>query len=273
MPNETSASSAAKLQIDTLFAAEIQFRLASAVFVAVTFKRQPIDMPQQWCFGNVSLDYEALAIRPDQAEVASIHLRNSCTYTLAVTIKDALEAIVPGLPNAVKTSNGIAQNGIVAKVNKAISSLRGKQKTWCVDDNHVAAAYQISRLIRNAYAHAPFTPKWMIQSPLQNQVFEIPDIFRLDTTNLNEKLLDWRHYGGPLALYCLSRYVRFEILGDDKRPRTNLPTPTRKIIQQGDQLLEQIEELPEGLTPIEPDEHGRYQLGNGHYISAQPERP
>mgnify|MGYP001203844494 CR=1 FL=1 len=86
-------------------------------------------------------------------------------------------------------------------------------------DSEVRAAYQIARLIRNAFAHAPFSPIWSIDPDCRSTQFEIADVIRLDTTDLHGKAFDWRHYGGPLALYRLAQFTRIQVLKDDPPPR------------------------------------------------------
>ncbi len=54
-------------QIAHLFAAELQFRLACAVRLAATNDAQPLDLPQKWIHGNHQVEYEEIALRPDQA--------------------------------------------------------------------------------------------------------------------------------------------------------------------------------------------------------------
>jgi len=54
--------------IQHLFAAELQFRLASAVRVAVTCNRQPLDVPMEWTHGQHRVRYDEIALRQDEAE-------------------------------------------------------------------------------------------------------------------------------------------------------------------------------------------------------------
>ena len=112
-------------------------------------------------------------------------------------------------------------------------------------DPKVRAAYQISRLIRNAFAHSPFDPTWSIDADCQNVVFDLEGIVRLDTTGLNGKPFDWRHYGGPLALLRLAQFVRHDILKEPLKDRTVLPLPRDVYFQQGDLILKR-EEPPAG---------------------------
>ena len=165
-----------------LFTAELQFRLASAVRLATTRRAQPLDLPMDWTHGEHHVKYEEIALREDQADYAACFLHSSSTFLMAVAMKDAIRAIVP---------------------DPKSSSEPG-----------VRAAYQISRLIRNAFAHAPFSPTWSIDADCQNTVFSIPDIITLDTTGLHGTTFDWHQYGGPLALFRLCRFVRTQILKD-----------------------------------------------------------
>ncbi len=116
--------------IQNLFTAELQFRLASAVRLAVTGSRQPLDLPMEWTHGQHRVRYEEVALRQDQGDYAASFLHTSTTYRMAVAIKDAIRAVVPDPKSS--------------------------------SDANVQAAYQIARLIRNAFAHAPFSPTWSI---------------------------------------------------------------------------------------------------------------
>lgn len=77
-----------------LFAAELQFRLAYAVRLAVTGGRQPLDLPMQWSHGDHIVRYEEVALRQDQADYAASVQHLSATYLMAVAIKDAIRAVV-----------------------------------------------------------------------------------------------------------------------------------------------------------------------------------
>ena len=222
--------------IGLLFTAELQFRLASAVRLASSLGTQPIDLPVTWTHGNHSVRYGEIALRPDQADYAAHFLQRSATYLLAVAVKDAIRAVVSD-PKA-------------------------------SGDSEVRAAYQIARLIRNAFAHAPFSPVWSIDSDCRSAVFEIADVIRLDTTDLHGKVFDWRRYGGPLALYRLAQFTRIQVLKDDPPPRKVLPIPTNVVYQQGNLILRKVDEIPPGAVPVdvEPLPDGRIPLGDGHFL-------
>jgi hypothetical protein len=223
-------------QIGLLFTAELQFRLASAVRLASSLGTQPVDLPVIWIHGNHSARYGEIALRQDQADYAAHFLQRSATYLLAVAVKDAIRAVV-GDPKA-------------------------------SPDSDVRAAYQIARLIRNAFAHAPFSPIWSIDPDCRNTQFEIADIIRLDTTDLHGEAFDWHHYGGPLALYRLSQFVRIQLLKDDPPPRKTLPIPKNVIYQQGNLILRKVDEIPQHAAPVkvEPLPDGRIPLGGGHSL-------
>ena len=118
--------------IQNLFLAELQFRLAVAVRLAVTMDVQPLDMPTQWIHDRHSVEYKEIALRKDQAGIAACFLEHSAEYLMAVVIKDAIKAVEPD------------------PYNHTNPNIRG--------------AYQIARLIRNAFTHAPFAPVWSIDT-------------------------------------------------------------------------------------------------------------
>ena len=182
------------------------------------------------------MTYEEVALRQDQAEYAAAGLQLAATFQMAVAMKDAIRVAVSD----------------------------PKSST----DSSVQCAYQISRLIRNAFAHAPFAPVWSIDPDCRDKVFAVPDIITLDTTGIHGAAFDWRQYGGPLALFRLCRFVRVSILNDEAKPRKIVPLPKDQYIQQGDLVLKRVGQLPEGARPIEsahrPD--GGLDLGGGHVI-------
>lgn len=245
-----------------LIDAELQFRLTAAVRIAVAHDRQPLDFPQVWTHGNYSVTYDEMALHHDQAEYAAQVIQNSATLTMAVAVKDAIEAVAPNLPDAVRQSG----NQILQAVSDAIANTQ--PKAWTIPDDQVATAYHISRLIRNAYAHAPFAPRWMINSDVRDTVFLISDVIELHTRDLHGNSFDWRHYGGLLGLYQLCRFTRFNILGDECKPPQNIPTPKRTLYQQGNLILEQLDKIPENVVPvaIEPRPDGGIDLGHGHIL-------
>lgn len=223
-------------QIEHLRLAELQFRLASAVRLAATFKTQPRDLPIEWSHGKHSVRYEEIALSEADAEHAAWSLHRSATFLMAVAIKDAIRVAV----HDPKTDS----------------------------DADVRCAYQIARLIRNAFAHSPLDPVWSIDFDCRDRVFVVRDLIRLDTTGLHDERFDWRHYGGPLALLSLSQFVRAEILKDARTPSRVIPMPQKVYRQQGDLILMKGDEIPADAVPVDierlPD--GRLPLGGGHIV-------
>lgn len=86
--------------INYLFAAELQFRLASAVRFAATMGNQPLDPPLEWSHGKHKVSYEELALRNDQADFAAWNMHRSATFLMAVVMKDAIKAAVPDPKNS-----------------------------------------------------------------------------------------------------------------------------------------------------------------------------
>jgi hypothetical protein len=225
-------------QISNLFSAELQFRLACAVRLAVTMEEQPLDLPMEWSFGKHNVKYKEIAIRSDQADFAAWSLRQSTMYLMAVAIKDAIEAVIPNPYNH--------------------------------KDQNIRNAYQIARLIRNAFAHGPFKPMWLIDKKCRNKVFEVKDIIKLDTRGLDRTTFDWRHYGGPLAILRFCQFVRYDILKDkNRRPEErDLPDPKNKYIQQGGLILKQMNAIPAGAKKVKlkRKSDGGVDVGEGHII-------
>jgi len=192
--------SALQQQICSLRIAELQFRLASVVRFAATFKNQPRDLPEVWSHGKHAVSSAEIALSQDDVECGACYLQRSATFLMAVAMKDAIRVALPD------------------------------PKTH--PDPEVQSAYKISRLIRNAFAHAPFRPVWSIDPDCRDQTFAVRDIVKLDTTGLHGHPFDWHHYGGPLAILRLSEFVRHEILKDDERQSPSIPTP-REVLARG----------------------------------------
>lgn len=247
--------------INFLFSAELQFRLASAVRIATTLKHQPFDLPMEWIHGSHRVRYEEIALRQDQGEIAAAVLHHTVTFTMAVAIKDAIEAIVPKLSTAVRKQK------IEDSIRTAIENV--DEKVWTCSNDDVINAYHIARLIRNAFAHAPFAPKWMIQDGLRNKLFIIPDVIQLDTQNLHDTQFDWVQYGGPIAMFRYCRFVRLKVLRHEVEPRKEVPIPANKIIQQGNLItIKKVDESHLGARVLSPDQFpdGKIPLGGGHFV-------
>jgi len=219
-----------------LRAADGQFRLATATRLAVTVGDQPLDLPVQWSRGKHVVCYSEIALSPDEADFAAWNLQRSATFLMASAI---LEAIRGTIPNPKSHA-----------------------------DDQVVNAYQIARMIRNAFSHSPFNPVWSIDQNCRDRQFEIEGVIRLDCRALDGKPFHWRHYGGPLAILILSRFVRVRVLGDVDDAEKVIPLPQRVYYQQGDLILMKVHEIPADAIRIEEAElpDGAVSLGGGHFI-------
>lgn len=184
-----------EIHIRYLRVAESQFRLATAARLATTVGRQPLDLPIQWSHGNHVVNYSEIALSAKEADFAAWNLQRSATFLMASTVLEAIRATTE---------------------NPRLHS-----------DPAVVSAYQIARMIRNAFSHSPFNPIWRIDTDCRDRRFELPGVSQLDCVNLDGKPLDWRDYGGPLALLGLAGFVRHELLGDSKTREKVIPLPAR----------------------------------------------
>ncbi|MEM7492494.1 MAG: hypothetical protein AAF296_03880 [Pseudomonadota bacterium] len=224
------------VDINRLKLAEHQFRLACTVNLAVATETQSLDVPVKWTFGKHTTTWDEFGLRSDQAEDAALYMERSATFILASVIRDLLVIKFKDPKNH----------------NKA----------------HVRNAYQISRLIRNAFAHSSIEPHWSIDKDCRDKQFEIPDIIKIDTSTLHNRPLMWPDYGGPLAIFRFGRFVRVDLLDDPINPNRPLPDfPRSEIFQQGRLIAKKVDEIPEGaeiLKSMGPGE--RLHLGGGHYL-------
>jgi hypothetical protein len=98
-------------------------------------------------------------------------------------------------------------------------------------------------------------------------VFEVPDVIALNTQGLHGASFDWRHCGGPLAVFRLCRFVRMEILKDVTTPRTAVPIPQNVIYQVGDLILRKGE-IPADAVRVDVEKlpGGGISLPGGYVI-------
>lgn len=202
------------IQIDMLRAAELQFRLASAVRLAASDRRQPLDLPIVWTHGRHSVEFHEVALSPDGADFAAMCLQRSATYLMAVQIQEALTVF----------ANGSARHHT---------------------DANIRCSFEIARLIRNGFAHHPMRPIWNIDPPCRDKVYSVAEIICLNTLGLEGKPFDWQDYGGPLALLRLSEFVRTKILGDagefgSNRRVESVSPPLVEYQQQGQLILKRL---------------------------------
>lgn len=225
-----------ELHIKNLFTAELQFRLASAVSLATTFKRQPLDVPLEWSHGKHTVKYGTIALRQEQAEYASSYFDLSSTFMMALAMRSAMQFMVPDAPNS--------------------------------QAQDIRAAHWISVMIRNAFAHSPFQPTWKIDRNCRNQKLTVKDIIEIDTTDLHGETFKLDHCGGPLSILLLCRFIRFDILKDDAPKRKVIPKPEHKVRQIGNLYLHQIDKIPDDAVQldIEALADGGIPIGDGFVI-------
>ncbi len=219
-----------------LIVAEQQFRLACTVNLAVSNNVQTFDVPVEWTFGKHRVSYEDFGLRADQAELAASHLEMTATFVICAAIRDALIGYFSDPKSHANES--------------------------------VVAAFQIGRMLRNAFSHSMISPVWSIDKDCQNCIFTIEEIISLNTTGLQNKSVDWRDYGGPLAIFKFGRFVRENLLDNKVDPnREKPPFPTVACYQQGRLILRRIDELPTGAVKLAEAGAGEsLNLGNGHHI-------
>lgn len=216
--------------------AEQQFRLACTVNLAVTNNVQTLDVPVQWTFGRHRVSYLDFGLRQDQAEWAACQLEMTATCVLAGAIRDAIIGVFPD-----------------PKRN---------------DNPNVVNAYQISRLIRNAFSHSMISPRWSIDEDCKDRVFAIDGVIALHTATLHNKPLDWHDYGGPLAVFHFVRFVRETLLDaqiDSNRQKPSFPV--LECYQQGRLILRRIDEIPASAKLVASAGPGEaIDLGDGHVL-------
>lgn len=221
--------------LNRLKLAEQQFRLACTVHLAVTNGVQVLDVPVEWTFGKHRVSYADFGLRVDQADVAAFYLEMTATFSIACVIRDAISKLFTNPKNDL--------------------------------DQRVVAAYQISRMIRNAFAHSMLYPEWHIDDDCRDKRFCIDQVISLNTTDLDRKPLRWQDYGGPLAIFYLGRFVRETLLGDKIDPSHQKPPyPTVESYQQGRMILRRVDELPDDVLIASVGPGERLELGGGHYI-------
>jgi hypothetical protein len=159
---------------------ELQFRLAVVVRNTVLLESFPLTAPILWSYGKHKVSKKEMELTSEEADKAAHYLKQTATYLMAITIIEALKNNFQDLKNN--------------------------------ENKNIVAAYQISRLVRNAFAHSPIKPVWRIDKDCQQMEFTIQDVISLKTKELNEQPFNWRDYGGPLAIFKLSQYVRLQLL-------------------------------------------------------------
>ena len=199
--------------INLLKLAEQQFRLACIVRVQVMLETMPLDAPVSQSFGKHTTTWDEFGLRKDQVDYAAPTLEFVSTFVMSSAMRQVFAEHVPN-----------------AKTH---------------ENPEIVAAYQIARLTRNAFSHHMLVPTWSIDNDCRDQLYEVSGVIRLATANLNAQPLRWEDYGGHLAIWKLSQWVRFNVLNDKPPVERVLPKPPEiEVIKQGNMLARKIGELP-----------------------------
>jgi len=197
-PNENKRN-----HIETLRLVEMQFQLMLSVRLACSLKNQSLYVPDTWIFGNQKVEGHEIQLTLDEADEAATLLEHTIVHVLSLHIR------------------------------RAILDTCGTPKEYKNAD--IISAFQISRLIRNAYSHSPNIPTWSIEANFQDKIFQIENVIHLNTKDLDNRAIRWQDYGGMISLWRLSQWVRLNVLNDvkddleEKKARYN----SSHITQQG----------------------------------------
>lgn len=127
-------------------------------------------------YGGLHISGDDLKLSADDAALASNGLKHCSILTLAVVIDSAFENIVPDRFNS--------------------------------SNQDIKIAARIARILRNAYTHDPFFPKWNCTNGNHIGKFVIPNVIAIDTTVVNGLEVEWQHYGGLLSLLLFLRHCQ-----------------------------------------------------------------
>lgn len=172
-----------KRYIDLIKTAEMTYKLAHAIRLKCLTNDSntpTFDYLNTFSWGKHTATHENLSLSVKQEDYASSALLHCTTYTMLIQVDTALEKLIP---NRFKHEN-----------------------------SDIKTASCIARLIRNAFAHDPLYPSWLIDRKNKNKTYEIDGVISLSTIRLEGKKLSREQYGGPLALLRFSEYVRKNIL-------------------------------------------------------------
>lgn len=166
--------------------AETQFRFAIAL--NTLYSGADDDLPtliyfDKWYWGKHKVTKKELHLSRNDERNGAMFLSHSALYILVVQIDTALEALL------------------------------GKGR-FNHQNNEIRSVACISRLIRNAFAHNPFYPTWLIDRKMKNKKYRVERVgIEIDTTGLENVYVKRKHYGGPLAVLELSKFVRALLRG------------------------------------------------------------
>lgn len=160
--------------------AEIQYRFAVGINTLYsTHERYPkLSYPNYWTWGKHSITKKEIQLTRKETEDGAMLFSHSALYIMVVQIDSALEKF-------------FGKNRFLHK------------------NSDIQAAASIARLIRNAFAHDPFHPTWIINKRMKNKIFRVDRInIELNTSGFENRTVKRSHYGGPLVILELSRFIR-----------------------------------------------------------------
>jgi hypothetical protein len=141
----------------------------------LTATRPHVSYLDTFSYGGLVARHDELSLTATEEERAFAALEHSATYLSAVQVHTALEAV--------------------------------HSAPFHIAEADIGSAFQIARLLRNAFAHNPFNPVWEIRGVWQERQFVVPDVITLDTTGLHGTSVCREHYGGPIAILRLIEYA------------------------------------------------------------------
>lgn len=155
--------------------AERQLKLAVQTCSAANANAIPQNV-KLFVWGDFSVGSHFLELNEEEAAEAGAVLLHSSTYLVAVAIDTAIEHVIPD--------------------------------RFQTADSRVQVASRVARFIRNAFAHDPFFPTWVIGKAHLRKKYVWQGVIELDATELHGQPVRREDYGGPLALLHFLQHVR-----------------------------------------------------------------
>lgn len=144
----------------------------------ITATRPEIQCLSHFSFGEHSVGYQEICLSPKEQELAFSALEHTSTF--------------------------LCVNQTHAVLDKFDEPSEGSDEF---------NAFHISRLLRNSFAHDPFSPVWLFGEKWENRFLEVPGVIAVDTGGLRGQRVVRAHYGGPLAILRLTQYVDALVAG------------------------------------------------------------